>query len=62
MSNAANNQGVQTMREVTALILVPFMKLTGFRFSKEYRHAVAGWKLFVFIHVNTVKANLWAGM
>ena len=62
MSNAANNQGVQTMRKLTALILVPFMKVTGFRFSKEYRHAIDGWKLFVFIHVDTVQANLWAGL
>lgn len=50
------------MRTMTAAILVPFMMLTGFRFSKEYRHAISGWKLFVFIHVNTVKANLWAGL
>ena len=62
MSNATTNKGVQTMRKLTALILVPFMKVTGFRFSKEYRHAIDGWKLFVFIHVDTVQANLWAGL
>ena len=50
------------MRDLTAAMLVPFLKLTGFRFSKEYRHAISGWKLFVFAHVNTVKANLWAGL
>ena len=50
------------MRTFLAALLVPVMKLTGFRFSKEYRPAISGWKLFVFIHVNTVKANLWAGL
>jgi hypothetical protein len=50
------------MRKLTAAILVPVMKLTGFRFSKEYRWADNGWKAFVYRHVNTIQANIWAGV
>lgn len=50
------------MRTFLAALLVPVMKLTGFRFSKEYRHATCGWKAVVYTHVNTIQANLWAGL
>jgi len=62
MSNATTNKGVQTMRKLIALILVPFMKVTGFRFSEEYRYAIDGWELFVFTYVDIVRANRWAGL
>ncbi len=32
------------MRDRMATMLVPMMKLTGFRFSKEYRWGVTPWK------------------
>ena len=58
----ANNKRSLNMRTITAALLVPFMKMSGFRFSKDYRRAIEGWKLFVFIHVDTVQANIWAGL
>jgi hypothetical protein len=50
------------MRKIIGLITVPFLKLTGFRFSKDYRHGVTPFKAFVYKHVDTVSANLAAGM
>jgi len=51
-----------TMRDAMATLLAPVLKLTGFRFSKDYRHAVAGPKAWVYRHVNTVAANIKAGL
>lgn len=56
MVNILTVEGI--MRDGMAAILVPMMKLTGFRFSKEYRWGVTPWKAFVYRHVNTVQANL----
>ena len=50
------------MRDTLAIIITPVLKLTGFRFSKEYRHAERGFKAFVYRNVNTVQANLKAGL
>ena len=58
----AINEGSLNMRTITAALCVPFMKVTGFRFSKEYRKASDGWRLFVFTYVDTVQANIWAGL
>lgn len=51
-----------TMRDAMATLLSPAMKLTGFRFSTDYRHAVSGPKAWVYRHVNTVLANSKAGL
>jgi hypothetical protein len=50
------------MRDAIAMLLAPAMKVTGFRFSKEYRHAKSGFKAFVYRNVNTIAANLKAGL
>lgn len=50
------------MRNLNAQLIAPIMKLTGFRFSKEYRHAegTLTFKGIVYALVNTVKANCLA--
>lgn len=50
------------IRTITALALVPAMKITGFRFSKAYRHGTTVWHRLVYRAVNTVQANIWAGL
>lgn len=50
------------MRDIFASALVPVMKLTGFRFSKDYRWGATKFHAFVYRHVNTVHANLTAGL
>lgn len=53
---------MKTMRTITAYMLVPAMKLTGFRFSKDYRWGISRWNRFVYATVDTVGANWAAGM
>jgi hypothetical protein len=53
---------MQTIRTLTAAALVPVLKITGFRFSKEYRWGTTRAKRVVYALVNTVQANLWAGI
>ena len=50
------------MRTLTAIIFAPIMKLTGFRFSKDYRRGATAWHIFVYQYVDTVGANLRAGL
>ena len=50
------------MRNVTAMMLVPVLKMTGFRFSKEYRWGTTRYHRTVYALVNTIKANMEAGM
>jgi hypothetical protein len=50
------------MRTVTANILVPFMKVTGFRFSKAYRREETKFHSIVYKLVDTVGANIKAGL
>lgn len=47
-------------REITAALLIPVMKLTGFRFSKEYRHEITRFHSLVYNCVDTVGANCGA--
>jgi hypothetical protein len=53
---------METIRTLTAAALVPFMKLTGFRFSKDYRWGVSRFHRAVYVSVNVIKANYWAGI
>jgi hypothetical protein len=48
------------MRNLMANMLVPFMKLTGFRFSKNYRWEVSIFHSVVYRVVDTVGANIKA--
>ena len=50
------------MRDLAAKVIAPAMKMTGFRFSKEYRWAESGWKSLVYRCVNTIMANQLAGV
>lgn len=45
-----------------AYLLFPVLKLTGFRFSRDYRHGLTAYHRVVYTLVNTVKANLFAGI
>ena len=46
------------MRTINAYLLVPFMKITGYRFSKHHRMN----ETLIYKCVDTVKANLKAGI
>lgn len=50
------------IRKTTAALLVPMMKITGFRFSKDYRHEITAYHSMVYRFVDTVGANLKAGI
>jgi len=50
------------MRTLTASLIAPVLKVTGFRFSKDYRWGTSLGHRVVFALVNTVEANLKAGV
>jgi len=51
------------MRDLTAVIAAPVLKVSGFRFSKAWRTNEFGFKAFCFKYlICTTKANLIAGM
>ena len=52
---------MNTFRTITASLIVPFMRVSGFRFSKAYRQASSGWRYWVYLAVDTVGANMAAG-
>jgi len=49
-----------TMRDFNARLIAPILRLTGFRFSKEYRWGVSRFHRAVFAMVNTIRANIRA--
>ena len=50
------------MRTLLAYLVFPALKITGFRFSKLYRHGETLKHRIVYAAVDTVKANLLAGL
>jgi len=49
------------MRQLTAYIAAPVLTVTGYRFSKAWRHGDTAFKGFVYEHLLcTVKANIAA--
>lgn len=48
------------IRTISAIILTPVMKLTGFRFSKSYRREDTKFHSIVYALVDTVGANIYA--
>lgn len=50
------------MRTVTAALLVLPLKLSGFRFDKNYRWGTTRWNRAVYRCVDVVQCNLWAGL
>ena len=53
---------MQAIRLIAAYALVPAMKLTGFRFSNDYRWGVSRFHRTVYATVDTVAANHIAGL
>lgn len=51
-----------TVRSLTASLLAPLLKLTGFRFSKQFRWGSTRAHRLVFALVDTVAANQKAGI
>lgn len=49
-----------TIRTLSAIILTPVMKLTGFRFSRAYRRGDTRFHSFIYALVDTVGANTYA--
>jgi hypothetical protein len=43
-----------------AILAVPVLKVTGWRFSKDFRQSDSGWKKWVYWCTDTVMANIWA--
>ena len=50
------------MRDLMANLIYPVLKITGFRFSKDYRWGVTAWHRAVYKYVNTIQANIKAGV
>jgi len=50
------------IRTLLALLLAPAMRLTGFRFNKSYRRGDTRYHKIVFACVDTVGANMKAGL
>lgn len=50
------------MRNFLAILAAPALKLTGFRFSKDYRRGTSAWHRAVYAAVDTVGANVRAGL
>jgi hypothetical protein len=50
------------MRDFTAALIVPVLKVTGFRFSKDYRWGTTKFHRAVYALTNTVAANHMAGI
>ena len=48
------------IRTISAIILTPVMKLTGFRFSRAYRRGDTRFHSFIYALVDTVGANTYA--
>lgn len=50
------------LRTAAAYLIAPALMITGFRFSKDYRWGVSRFHRAVYAMVNTVQANLVAGL
>lgn len=53
---------IQTLRTINGLILTPILKITGYRFSRDYRYGTTKLHRLVYALVDTVGANLRAGL
>jgi hypothetical protein len=58
--NNRENDMKNTIRTINAIILTPVMKLTGFRFSKSYRHEDTKLHSLAYALIDTVGANTYA--
>jgi hypothetical protein len=53
---------IYNISQLTAYLIAPALKLTGYRFDKSWRHAQSGFKYWFYMFCNTVKANQLAGI
>lgn len=53
-------KALQTFRRLNGRLLAPALRLTGFRFSKQYRHGATLRHRVIYAVVDTVGANLRA--
>jgi len=61
VTDTLNNEDImKTVRTITACALLPFMYITGFRFSKDYRWESTLYHKLVYRLCDTVKANILA--
>ena len=51
---------MEHVRNLTAIVIAPALRLTGFRFSKDYRHKTTRYHAIVYATCNTVLANSFA--
>ena len=49
------------MRTILGSLLAPILYVTGFRFSKDYRHGTTVFHRAVYATIDTVGANIKAG-
>lgn len=52
----------QIIRTINAYLLIPVLKLSGFRFSKDYRWETTRYHSIVYNLVDTVLCNIKAGI
>ena len=45
------------MRRMIAILIKPIMRLTGFKFSKDYRYEISKFHSLVYKCIDTVHAN-----
>ena len=50
------------IRTITAYAISPILRITGFRFSKDYRHGTTRFHRAIYRMVDTVTANYAGGM
>jgi|GEM_PF-2796915 len=53
---------MKKVREINVYLLLPLLKVTGFRFSKNYRWGTTRFHTFIYSWVDVVLANTKAGL
>ena len=56
------NKMQNKIRNMNASLIAPLLKVTGYRFSKDYRNGTSLHHKLVYKLINTVMANLKAGL
>ena len=57
IENTLYSLGLEHVRNINATLIAPVLKITGFRFSKDYRQGATIRHQLVHMLVNTVQAN-----
>jgi len=48
------------MRQINSILIFPFLKISGFRFSKDYRLGKTKYHQIIYLLVDTINANCLA--